>query len=314
MIRPWCKPGKRPCSHPSFRCSQEFTVETRPTQTLEDEFCDIIKKARCGQGYTVSDLARLTGLTTSEIQHLEHGARLPTSQEIRRIGHALGLNCRALEDIVLHGWHPDPLPGWLSHQVIEVDGSIGGYAVKGYVLYDAIAGAALCIDTAYNAPAMLEVLERQALRLLGICLTHGHADHAGGLDRILQRWPVPVYLGRGDWSLLPWKPAMKCLHDPADGESLQVGTLTVRFLVTPGHTPGGLCYYVTNGGKNPPVCFVGDTLFAGSIGRANPFSLYSAHLTSVRHRVLGLPRETVLLPGHGPGTTVEQEIQHNPFV
>jgi glyoxylase-like metal-dependent hydrolase (beta-lactamase superfamily II) len=61
------------------------------------------------------------------------------------------------------------------------------------------------------------------------------------------------------------------------------------------------------------LCFVGDTLFAGSIGRANPASLYPVHLESVRSRVLTLPMETVLLPGHGPATTVKEETEHNPF-
>jgi glyoxylase-like metal-dependent hydrolase (beta-lactamase superfamily II) len=62
------------------------------------------------------------------------------------------------------------------------------------------------------------------------------------------------------------------------------------------------------------ICFVGDTLFAGSIGRANPFSLYPVHLDSVRRRVVTLPNDTILLPGHGPATTVAEELEHNPFV
>ena len=78
-------------------------------------------------------------------------------------------------------------------------------------------------------------------------------------------------------------------------------------MTTPGHTPGGVCYRAND------YCFVGDTLFAGSIGRANPSTLYPAHLESVRRRVLTLPDQLILFPGHGPATTVREEKEHNPF-
>ena len=78
-------------------------------------------------------------------------------------------------------------------------------------------------------------------------------------------------------------------------------------MTTPGHTPGGVCY------KTEAHCFVGDTLFAGSIGRANPSTLYPTHLKSVRTRVLTLPENFILFPGHGPSTTVREEKDHNPF-
>ena len=80
---------------------------------------------------------------------------------------------------------------------------------------------------------------------------------------------------------------------------------------TPGHTPGGICYRART--QHHEICFVGDTLFAGWVGRANPFSLYPAHLDSVRNRVLQLPKDTILFPGHGPNTTVGEELEHNPF-
>ena len=161
------------------------------------------------------------------------------------------------------------------------------------------------------APAMLSVLKENRLQLKAVCLTHGHTDHAGGLDQILSQWPVPVYLGKGDFPLLPWKPPSSSITIPTDGQKILVGDLTVTCLPTPGHTPGGYCFRVSESKKE--VCFVGDTLFAGSIGRSNPFSLYAAHLCSVRERVLSLPGETVLLPGHGPATTVSEELINNPF-
>jgi glyoxylase-like metal-dependent hydrolase (beta-lactamase superfamily II) len=190
-----------------------------------------------------------------------------------------------------------------------VQGSINGYGVQGYILHDE--GEALLVDTAYNAPAMLDQLRRRGWRLLGICLTHGHADHADGIEQILGHHEVPVYLGPDDVELLSWRPRADALVVPRDGLAIRVGGRTVRCMTTPGHTPGGICYSVEDG--QLPVCFVGDTLFAGSIGRSNPRELYSTHLNSVRDRVLTLSPDYRLLPGHGPATTVEEELDHNPF-
>lgn len=281
--------------------------------SLEDDFCDIIKKARMGQGRTLTDVAQSASLPEHELQSLEKGQRPPTATEVQAIGKALEIRTDALSDVAIDGWQPQPPPTWADHEgpVVTVLGDIGGYAVKGYILYDSHTKEAVIIDTAYNADQMLKSLKQLGLRLTTVCLTHGHTDHAGGLDHILAEWPVPVYLGEGDVELLPWKPPTSLLTFPSHGQTISVGTLTVDCLETPGHTPGGFCYRLS--GESHDCCFVGDTLFAGSIGRSNPFSLYPAHLESVRQQVLKLPEAMVLLPGHGPATTVQEELTHNPF-
>ncbi len=275
---------------------------------LEDDFCDIIKKARTGQGLTVGDLARMTGLPGHDIVALERGDPPRDREEVQALAKALGLRPEPLETIALKSWMPAPAPASITC-VETIHGEIGGYAVKGYVLHDS--GEALLIDTGYNAGAALDLLRGRGLRLVAVCLTHGHADHAEGIHRVLSTWPVPVYVGPDDVALLTWKPPSEQRAVPEDRRTIQVGRLTVRCLPTPGHTPGGICYYVEQDG--PPICFVGDTLFAGSIGRANPTKLYPIHLESVRRRVLTLPRDTVLFPGHGPSTTVREELVYNPF-
>jgi glyoxylase-like metal-dependent hydrolase (beta-lactamase superfamily II) len=274
---------------------------------LEDDFSDIMKKARTGLKLSVGDVARLTGLPGADITALERGDQLHDRTELQAVAKALGLRLSALERIVLEKWMPRPLrmmPG-----IETIQGAISGYAVKGYILHDA--GEAVLIDTAYNAEMMLEILEARRLRLLAVCLTHGHADHAEGIQQILARWPVPVYLGPEDLTLLHWRPSEQHLSRPNPGKKIRIGSLDVRCLATPGHTAGGICYRV----EMPwgPVSFVGDTLFAGSIGRSNPAQLYRTHLESVRRQVLSLPPDCLLLPGHGPGTTVQEELEHNPF-
>jgi hydroxyacylglutathione hydrolase len=282
---------------------------------LEDDFSDIVKKARMGLGLSVEELARSAGLEAHGVSSLERGERAPTMKEVEAIGGVLKLRPEPLAEIARQTWSPAPPPRSLSdgEQVgIEtIAGDIGGYAVKGYIIYDEPAREAVLVDTAYSPDAMLQALMRRNVELKAICLTHGHADHADGLDTILSRRAVPVYLGREDEQLLSWRPHREHLQDPVEGTRIPVGRLSVRCLPTPGHTPGGICYRVE--GLAGPVCFVGDTLFAGSIGRSNPFGLYARHLQSVHETILRLPETTVLFPGHGPATTVAEELGHNPF-
>ena len=274
---------------------------------LEDEFCDILKKARIGQGLSVSDVSRMVGLPGADISAMERGEPVRDRAAAQALAKALGLRVEPLAQIALDKWEPmaQNQPEWIQ----TVHGSIGGYGVQGYIVHDE--GEAVVIDTAYNAAAMVGVLEKRELRLVGICLTHGHADHAGGIDFLLEHQEVPVYLGSEDLELLAWRPRADLLAAPADGHTIRVGHRTIHCLATPGHTPGGICYRVDD--LSQPVCFVGDTLFAGSIGRSNPSNLYVTHLKSVTHRVLALGPDYRLLPGHGPATTVAEERNHNPF-
>jgi glyoxylase-like metal-dependent hydrolase (beta-lactamase superfamily II) len=275
---------------------------------LEDEFCDILKKARTGQGLSVADVSARAGVSIGDISALERGEQVRDQAAVQVLAEALRLRAEPLAQIALGQWEPmaQHQPEWIQ----TVEGSIGGYGVHGYIVHDH--GEAVVIDTAYNAPAMIEALDTRKLRLVGICLTHGHADHAEGIDNLLEHRDVPVYLGSEDIELLAWRPRAGVLVAPEDGHCIRVGRRTIHCLSTPGHTPGGICYLADDASE--PVCFVGDTLFAGSIGRSNPSDLYRTHLQSVRNRVLALGADYRLLPGHGPATTVAEERNHNPFV
>jgi hydroxyacylglutathione hydrolase len=275
---------------------------------LEDDCCDILKKARTGLGLSVGDVSKRAGLPDGVVTALERGEQARDRADLLTLAKVLDLRGELLAQIALGEWGPmaQNQPEWIH----TVYGSIGGYGVQGYIVSDE--GEAVVIDTAYNAPAMIETLDRRKLRLVGICLTHGHADHAEGIDRLLEHREVPVYLGSEDTELLAWRPRTELLAAPVDGHRIRVGHRIIHCLATPGHTPGGICYRVDD--RSQPVCFVGDTLFAGSIGRSNPSNLYVTHLRSVNHRVLALGPDYRLLPGHGPATTVAEERNHNPFV
>lgn len=274
---------------------------------LEDDLSDILKKARTGLNLSVGDLARLTGLSGASITALERGNEVRDRAELHAVAGALGLRPHSLEQIAMEKWVPQSLPQ--TPGVETVHGDIGGYAVKGYVVHDS--GEAVLVDTAYNPDKMIELLHALNLRLVGICLTHGHSDHAEGIRKIVSHHPAPIYLGSQDLSLLRWKPSEQQLAAPSQHRGITVGRLTVKCVATPGHTPGGFCYAVDM--PWGPICFVGDTIFAGSIGRSNPAQLYQTHLDSVKNSLLSLPPNCLLLPGHGPGTTVREEHTHNPF-
>ena len=274
---------------------------------LEDEFVDIIKKARTGLGVGLDQVARASELDVPALRELEAGRRSPTRDEVRALAVALGLDAAKLAAIACDGWEPGPPAPALDRSVLTIHGNIGGYAVKGYVFYDPATREAVMLDTGYNPVAMVRTIEQQGLRLTAVCLTHGHYDHACGLETILARYQVPVYLGEDDWSLLGWKPPTTLRRFVADGDRISVGGMELQFVTTPGHTPGGVCYQATE------CVFVGDTLFAGSIGRANPSPLYPTHLQNLRERLLTLPDDLTLFPGHGPSTTVREEKAHNPF-
>ena len=139
---------------------------------LEDDFSDIIKKARTGQGLSVGDVALTAGLPGGELTVLERGVRPPDRTEVQALAKALGLRPGPLEQIAIEKWEPvaqQPL-AWME----RIQGSISGYGVQGYVVHDG--GEAVLIDTAYNAPAMIECLS-----------AHHIALHAITTDRPLYR-------------------------------------------------------------------------------------------------------------------------------
>ena len=157
-----------------------------------------------------------------------------------------------------------------------------------------------------------------------ILLTHGHFDHTLGVVRLLKLWgSVPVYMGPedavvlqddysyskgvgipdGDFSF-PWIPAR-------DGQVLKFGELTFRAIATPGHTPGGICWHC----EAEDVLFSGDTLFADSIGRTDfGHGDYDAEIRSIMEKLMILPSDTIVYPGHGIPTTIGRERVSNPFL
>ncbi len=279
---------------------------------LEDTFADIIGKARYGNGFSPEALARLTGVDVPRIEALEAGA-MPGEEEIARLSSALHLDPRKLAVSAKTGWLPPEIQmEWPALAVRKIDGRIGDYPVNGYLLIDPIRKEAALFDTGCSPTRVTRLVEQEGVRLVALCITHSHPDHIGGADRIQAATDAPIYLHPNE--LAGGAKTPKKIILLREGMVLSVGRFQVHLLSTPGHTVGGTTFFVDPTPHAPaPIAFVGDTLFAGSIGRAHAPATYSVLLDSVRSRILALPDQTVLFPGHGPVTRVVEERAHNPF-
>ncbi|NLJ33183.1 MAG: MBL fold metallo-hydrolase [Firmicutes bacterium] len=198
---------------------------------------------------------------------------------------------------------------------------LGNLGANCYLLVSRKGDEALVIDPGGDPAPVLQDIKEQGLNLLYIINTHGHGDHIGGNGALQKATGAEILIHRGDAHMLA--SAIKNLSiftgdrctSPAadrlleDGDIISWGQESHRVLHTPGHTPGSICLL------GEGHVFSGDTLFAGSVGRTDfPGSSPEDILTSIKGKLLTLPPETRVLPGHGPETDIGTEKRSNPFL
>lgn len=198
---------------------------------------------------------------------------------------------------------------------------------NGYVVACEATSEAVVIDPGDDVDLLLHVISGQSLKVRSILLTHAHVDHVTGVPRAKRALQVPVYLHRDDqflYDAAPQQAAFFGLHcdslPPIDryydaAESLSFGEYDVGVHHTPGHCPGGVCLAIGRRGAKKEDLFVGDTLFAGSIGRTDlPGGDYPTLIRSITEVLLAFEDGTRVHSGHGPATTIGHERRTNPFL
>lgn len=202
--------------------------------------------------------------------------------------------------------------------------TVGMLATNCYIQVNEETREAIVVDPGGGAKTILNFLESiKPVQVVAIFLTHGHSDHIFALNEVRRATGAKVYISREDApDLLDANrnlsffvgTTVECQAADGffeDGTELQVAGFTFQVLATPGHTKGGVCLYDAADG----FVYAGDTIFCESIGRTDlPGGSYRQLLASIKEKLLPLPDEVYLLPGHGPKTTVGWERKRNPFL
>ena len=274
---------------------------------LEDELGDIVRKARSGLGIEVPQLAQSAGLTERELKGLEVYTFRPSEQQVRALAAALQLRADQLWEIAQEAWSAPEVP-WSIGGEHTIDCLTNDFPEHCYVVTSR-SGECLVVDPGAEAERVAREATRDGRKAVGILITHRHQDHTGALVPVQAATKALVFIHQEDVEGAAGVPGGSVNTFTRDGE-LRAGGITFRTLHTPGHTPGSVTYVLEAGGATAAFC--GDTLFAGSAGNAR--TSYEALLKSLREKLAPLPARTTLYPGHGPQTTLANELQRNPFL
>lgn len=263
---------------------------------LEDNFGDVISKAQKGLGISDADLAEKARVDPGALRKLRGGHF--DEMALFRIAPVLGLGARALADLAQNDYRPETR---------EIEGlamfntEFGDMRVNAYLVWDSKTREAIAFDTGADCSGMLARVAKEKLKVALILLTHAHPDHVADLAKLKKATSAPVYISKNESS--------SGENQIDEGKEFKVGRLKVETLLTWGHSRGGMTFYLT--GLSQPLAIVGDAVFAGSMGGGNVS--YKDALKTNREKILTLPDDTIICPGHGPLTTVGDEKEHNPF-
>ena len=263
---------------------------------LEDNYTDILGKAMRGLKLDEQSLSERAGVGLPELQTLKEGEY--TMAVAGKLAPILGLNIGALSALAEKRYHPAE---------VTLDG-LGQFntpfedmTVNAYMVWDPATREAAVFDTGTDSGVILADATAKGLAIRHIFLTHTHGDHIFDLDRLREKTGAAVWVGDRE----PVEGATPF----APGKSWQIGSLKIESRLTWGHSPGGITYVVS--GLARPVAIVGDSIFAGSMGGGN--ISYSDAVKNNLEKILTLPANTVVCPGHGPLTSVGEELKNNPF-
>jgi hydroxyacylglutathione hydrolase len=264
---------------------------------LEDSFSDVIGKAQRGLRLSDTELAEKARVSSQKIRALRDG----TFDELAlvRVAPVLGLAARQLCDLAQGQWQPKHNGTVEGLQVFTTN--YHDMTVNSYLAWDPQSKHAVAFDTGADCSGMLDAADKRGLKIDFILLTHSHPDHIADLPRLQEETGAPVFT--------PEDESVAGAKVFEEGKHWQIGNLHIDTRKTWGHSRGGMTYVLN--GLSKKLAVVGDAIFAGSMGGGN-VSYHDALRTNL-DKILSLPNETLICPGHGPMTTVGEEKQHNPF-
>jgi glyoxylase-like metal-dependent hydrolase (beta-lactamase superfamily II) len=197
----------------------------------------------------------------------------------------------------------------------------GIYGVNTYIVYDDISKECLIVDPSSDSDIIINKINSKNLLPKYIVLTHAHGDHIGAVKELKEKFNIPVLVHEDDYQMLmdpglnlsksmSYGPiSIKADNVLKDSDVISLGDETLRVIHTPGHTRGGICLFFDN------YLISGDTLFKSSIGRTDLYGgNYDDIINSLINKISILPDDTVVLPGHGPSTTIKDEKVKNPYI
>jgi hydroxyacylglutathione hydrolase len=280
-------------------------VTKLPTLPLEDELGDVLEKAMRRSGLTDDAVAERASVPLGKIRDaIDYRSDL-TCDEVRRLAAVLGLNEVGLCALGT-GRYPHPEIGALPFCVWPLRMPHGIGVANAYLVGECGSSRAILFDTGAGIEALEAVWPREVRQLDAVFLTHVEAEHAGGLCEVVSRFGVAA-------AFIPRGATAPCGRGIGEGERHVFSSIEIAAYTTPGHAAAHNCYLVrATAAKNGKALLVsGDLLFAGSVGGA-----YFSHeqlQSSVKRILATIPPSTVIAPGHGPLTTVENELRYNPF-
>ena len=264
---------------------------------IEDFFEDVLGKAQRGLGLSDRELASKAGVPTEDLKQAARGDF--DEATVRALAPVLNLDADSLVALFQKAWRPEPvdLPG-----LAVFNTPWGNMRVNAFLTWIPGAEEAVIFDSGADASDIIAKVDELGLKVGAIFLTHTHGDHIADLDRLSASvGSPPIYVNRLE------RLSGASLID--EGCEISIGKLRINSLLTSGHSQGGTSFVVS--GLSRPLVIVGDSLFAGSMGGAP--SAYEEALDNNRRKILTLPDETVICPGHGPLSTVAEEKANNPF-
>lgn len=264
---------------------------------LEDNAGDVIGKAQRGLRISDSQLAERSGVDTEQIRAAREGTAPP--EILMRIAPPLQLSGAALCKLAAGTWEPVSIPAF--DGFAQFNTTYGDMTVNAYLAWDPASREAIVFDSGADAGGILRRISEEKLTVKLILLTHAHPDHVADLASLTKASGAPVYLSDRE--------SETGAQPIADGRRFTVGNMQIESRLTSGHSPGGMTYVVS--GLSRRIAVVGDSLFAGSMGGGNVS--YEDAVRNNLEKILTLPDDTVICPGHGPLTTVAKEKRDNPF-